>query len=1634
MRYRRYGTDPIRGETVDNTLFYAGTVAAVGYGLYTMRGSATRYMKQVVEKDVLAVTHSMDWAAYNLKGKAKDAAIGNIKSILEAPVTGWREAATMYAANHPVAKAMEFASEYIQPIKILDNILKLPELRYAARNQFKELTGREVLARGIADGKRLLYIRGNVYSLEKSGYLTKQIENVYVSKGAFASVLKNIDRTRTIKPATGTLLQKLRYHLDVGYGGSKKTEHPMAFMAGLFKDEDEFKDTGVELIKRFEPLKIMSDLIADIERRDYKRAFSRLNPGRSVSVFGYNFDLPAESMSEISAVHLMPYHLLNRMNVEISKQKGLKWFALSDYSNRSFADLYLSIGLKRVLPVYAGIEMYKYANWKMQQYTGKDFGAHGGDILANTALDFASIKDELGVTDLLKRAMQIAPETVSHIAHPLTDQPVGLSHDELQEYLTKGREPIRKGRWWLFGSGNALRGDSVEYFAPSWYQRTQHKYKDYAYTGVRYGSKEEYFKYGTWMPSLDYPLAPVHRLLNPYYFEKRNYESRPYPMTGELFANNIFGWPLNQTLGRIIKPQARMHRSELNQAMRSLKTINEKIVERFREDREDRLHYMYITPGGQITPMEAQPPPGAPGSSPMGGYQSTIAEAASSGDLRRLNEETKRVKPGSYGKYAAQETLRQINKLIGEKGYRDVEQTEGKNTYSQILLNARYPRPEDVYGETPYSVSKIGLLRNVGHGVGKLFESVRETAGIYGFLADTGLTRTIGKSWREGPVLESSKIGSLENTYRDLNAGSIDPWGGAFAEIMRRFIPKRRFGHNEVNPITNMMPGWLPGENYFMNFKQGDPYSKISMGEVRLPGEAYEKSHGFNISDLTVRGSMLGKSTEEIFQYILGMRSDSTYGEDRILKGGTEAHRKLQKQFQKQGILIEAEREIEDTEHHLTGHIDAIVKGQHGKEIVEIKTKGNAEALARLKAPEQSHVEQLMFYMHTTGIRKGYLHYATRDDPINGPKKIFRIDYDEKIFRHSLEKVEIARENVRKLLRSKLITPGDLYSPMDRFRILADVAPYSKEYEYYKGFLSRELEEGSAEREEFSNLKREVTELKKKVDITPYRFRDAAIEKKTYLVQKVIAPGVIKFFGLKNPVKMAGLQVFNNDAKEGRAAKDYMGENFGFLAPITLGIARDKSRRVENDAYGSIHAAMWNMTGVNLNQELVERGGAKEKESDYRPAAVHARFSRSEILAGKLAEGASHINIPYIHNKFMPVNSAIEEYERKEIYGKKFTRWTHPISDMIVPAIRTYASEGPIVGALYGGFLGAVLATPKHRILVAGVGAVIGATAGFLMNLRGRDSHIPGSVKRRRNLEEYFDRLKYIKFKRLYEAARKKIKQKEHIDIESLARHFELEGIDTKHRRQYLTDLKRKDKAEGVDVKPLNRKLKRIASNRRRVALTPLDSRALQFREQYKATMYGLDIFGAYANIYRALPKKERDYYNEFAEAPERERKRILRIVPKDVGRLLKAKWTGKEPEKMQTMEEYFKDKYLPEKDWIGWTQEHALEDYKMVTLMNDGGDMQQEDYWPSDMERAREQRIKDIRPFTPGMFKVDIASRLRRIMKSAGFKDIDVKINTVPCKGGHKINVSGNILQDRSSELNAIINDPDFLNERIRS
>ena len=388
--------------------------------------------------------------------------------------------------------------------------------------------------------------------------------------------------------------------------------------------------------------------------------------------------------------------------------------------------------------------------------------------------------------------------------------PGGMGYAEKKEQLLEGEVPIRQGRFWPLGT-TPFEGGKIMYHRPSWYRKLQ---GGAMYTSDSFGSPVEKFLYG-------YDFSPL-KALDPYRYERKHYEDRPYPVTGEYFSGP---WGpvtdvLNATVGKVLKPQLKMHEDEVSSSLSQYVPAGQSgafnpaglmMSGRVRVD---------SGVGGGI----GQPTGSGGGGLGVSGYNQQMASRA-----------------GSLG------TARNIS----------------FNTIS--TANAGYVQagqfgPPPIPGTVPPQIIGSGTpisSANINFQAGQIGYKLQETFGIYGFgfaSLREGLGFGQGDFEPQRPVLQSAqKAYGSTRAFWDLNLGGLGDVPltaeGALgnievSEIVRRFIPKERTNVNYLNPIRNTMADqfpFLPGSDYFINFKQGDPYTKIQEGELRLPGVAYER-------------------------------------------------------------------------------------------------------------------------------------------------------------------------------------------------------------------------------------------------------------------------------------------------------------------------------------------------------------------------------------------------------------------------------------------------------------------------------------------------------------------------------------------------------------------------------------------------------------------------------------------------------------------------------------------------------------------------------------------------------------------------------------------------------------------------
>lgn len=429
--------------------------------------------------------------------------------------------------------------------------------------------------------------------------------------------------------------------------------------------------------------------------------------------------------------------------------------------------------------------------------------------------------------------------------------PGGMTYGQKRQQLLHGEVPIRKGRFWPLGN-TPFKGGKIEYYRPSWYRRFQ---AGAMFTSDTYGSPIEKLMYYN-----DFsPLRP----LDPYRFERKHYQDRPYPITGEYFSGP-FGAAvpiLNATIGRILKPQKVMHKMELDRALSSYVPVGDSGAYLPQESGNfggpvtmdnPNVSYASVRPANYAKPLKFFPPMGQQGGSTGNpiyvgqGRQGRLALAQAnqyaSSAAAPLNTARKKVRLQSNA----------LNDYLASAAYVKTPTSSdqqmavfgpptGPGIMPEKIVSAGLPirsgSNQYLAGEAGYRLQEtFGIY---GFGLGNIRKSLG--FGSYDFEPDKSVLQSAAKAYGTTRAFWDLNLGGLG----DVPTGSEGPLGNIEAsEIIRRFIPKERTNVNFINPIKNKMGQenlFLPSSNNFIDFTTGDPFTKVKEGELRLPGVGYER-------------------------------------------------------------------------------------------------------------------------------------------------------------------------------------------------------------------------------------------------------------------------------------------------------------------------------------------------------------------------------------------------------------------------------------------------------------------------------------------------------------------------------------------------------------------------------------------------------------------------------------------------------------------------------------------------------------------------------------------------------------------------------------------------------------------------
>lgn len=627
-----------------------------------------------------------------------------------------------------------------------------------------------------------------------------------------------------------------------------------------------------------------------------------------------------------------------------------------------------------------------------------------------------------------------------------------------------------------------------------------------------------------------------------------------------------------------------------------------------------------------------------------------------------------------------------------------------------------------------------------------------------------------------------------------------------------------------------------------------------------------------------------------------------------------------------------------------------------------------------------------------------------------------------------------------------IINRYEFYDPINRLRILANIAPWSEEFrETSKQLSSMKLTKEQTN--EVRKIREQARRIREPMRLYPYRFRYKDLKTERVTVKEILNRNTILTEEYPyHPIRLAGIKAGKTSAEK---TEEWLRERLPPGTKITIGY--DADSKIAQDTYRTIRAVVYEGK-ENINRALIEQELAEEKEDDYSAPALHVRFSRAELVFGNIWERFAHLDTP-VHTKMLRVRSAYEEWLRADVYGKRVALWQRPISDFVVPTYQSFISRSPLLAIASGVILGSLFGRNNYGRMVGAAlgGSLVGAGVLYrkLYEIIEGKRWVPARRRKEWEMEEYIDILKYIKFRRLFEAAAKRAQEQEDFDVIEYIeaeRKFKsekkerLEELNWFKRRLYtgkVKNIKKELRALGLepaeDIEELDKAAMRAVNQEIRAVqqskyeteeLPPISAAALEYYRQMRATMYAYEPGEPLSDFISALPKKERRYFRYFLQMPEEEYEKLKDVAPDWLFYGL-APARGDAPPPKPSLEEYFQNRFLPDENWQGWLPDVSLDDVRIKLAKHMVPDVRDVDIWPDDEARA----MLSPAP-APQMYRARerghvLREKLESLLSASGIEDIETYLD--PYDDGLVIDVDLD-WDVRSELIDLINNDPTIL------
>ena len=1383
---------------------------------------------------------------------------------------------------------------------------------------------------------------------------------------------------------------------DLSIEDAKKIQNEIVSNPELQRTLNRYLGSGKDYKARYESKKSSSRLIAinkgfnlkgivsDLNKINYKGLSNRIGQGlrgmfsnTNLDHFGagalinYKLNFPTAKYhgTDLSIGGSLLYKMADRLNEGLNNgfldqalgfvhpifgeylsahfKTGLS-LGFHEGDTRSFAQLSYNLLFKRVIPASIALTQLDWANDTFGINKNFQIG------LANMDLGFRKFTDATGLTDVFKLAKMANPaaQYISGDYRPYQ------SYDERLDYYQNGKDPIRSGRYWVWGSTNEFRGGSISYWEDNSLKLAQSDY----YNKSVYGGYWSKWVHSP-IPTLTNPLSPLVYAFNPYWLEEKHMEDRPYLLSAPLFEQGTLqSLVLNPTLGEIIKPQRHYHEDRMwfgKDVKAIMYQMNQKIHQSEDEDNRyiifqngrlgvyDFRAFSHPTDTEYVQGQGQEYTGQAPAFASAKDYSNYInsdgtIDASAYANLQPIS-------PGAGAAVSAMNSAIQS----GNSPYTNA---------SGMYIQQRIRRTRSNKGTVQEMLDNADMYNNLMNSSGgrsyldELMTTSRLLTGIYGYAGTMIFGRDESKF-----IADAGDINSFTRRFWDSGIGGV---GGEQMEIVRRFLPEysRR---RRVNPLMNKMAEdhpWMPEKFY-----TGDPFSSLPMGEARLPGEGYEAINQLHPDQFASDGY----GAIDRYKILADIAPNS-------------AEYKYWKQIVKMMNNDEAKKVLKDTEE--------MVKHQGKKhDFFDYKFLGKTTTAL------DGHVEQILS---------------------NGK---FKLAGDDNLYQIAGVKFKDNGYMSKNQLKQVLTEGSHVTLRIDDEERNPDInAPQAPRKAAV--FLDGE----------------NISDTLRQVGLADYDMEDtsAAGAYANYgLVGRLFGTAAEIVAHAPIPIIHSQLMRVNSPLEEYRSDQLY-GTGFqswdsmlaSFVYPTFEQAKTDFMRDVISDSLWRFYKGYESgalTENISKRSTTILKTIATYSNGTALAGEITGRFAftgaNSSTRRDQLANAGRHIG-----NIYSMVTSLQDPMYAAYAWGrmgwdssKVYDLWKD-VGNVNFDSVLDYAEHmnilkpARLLSEETGVAVDVIQAARKFKLgrisqaiafAAAGTALAVGED-NPLTRLFGKESHVytPDAVKERWDTEDYFDRLRYIKYMALYEAAKEKAKKEEGVDVDKLYKHQEALRAEmngdvsiTDMMSAILTSGK---PADDPIAQWVQKTFGRLSDDMTTLVAGKYTEQAIMFHQVAESTVYALNKDSEYSDIIRALPNTEKEYFVEFAKVTdERRRKEILRNVSPSLAKALKLVWYQEDTD-TESNESFFERHNLPDPLWAGWDASSNLDNIKAKVIYNEG--MQYADYgiYSSSYEDPEVINAPNIDNIHDGSNPLSVRMNLNTILSGVGLTDKRIQVDPTQDEG----------------------------------